>query len=189
MHSSSTIKAYPLFLPFFPYNKIRAPDLQHSVQLAQYNKFLLLQEKSNLTFYFMNYTDVLNKLQANTHTSTTQQNLNPQRYVRCKCRCNYYIPWNLTAWSKSKNKTWQQFRCESNWYKLAYYNLFLYSLCYNQPNFCTFSITTNFKVGYSVMFRYKNLKVKVKFPLLMPWTHMGGVEVLLILTLSTAEGE
>jgi len=116
MHSSSTIKAYPLFLPFFPYNKIRAPDLQHSVQLTQYNKFLLLQEKSNLTFYFMNYTDVLNKLQANTHTSTTQQNLNPQRHVRCKCRCNYCIPWNLTTWSKSKNKTWQQFR--EVWIKL-----------------------------------------------------------------------
>jgi len=49
-------------------------------------------KKSNLTFYFMNYTDVLNKLQANTHTSITQQNLNPQRYVRYKCRYNYYIP-------------------------------------------------------------------------------------------------
>ena len=61
MQSSSTIKAYSLFLPFFLYNKILAPDLQHSVQLTQYNKFPLLHEKSNLTFYFMNYTDVYNK--------------------------------------------------------------------------------------------------------------------------------
>jgi hypothetical protein len=53
-------------------------------------------------------------------------------------------------------------RCESNWYKLAFYSLFLYSLSYNQPNFRTCSITIIFTAGYSVKFQYKILKVKVK---------------------------
>ena len=134
MHSSSNIKAYLLFLPLFPYNKIRAPDLQQSVQLTQYNKFLLLHEKSNLTFHFMKHTDVWNKLQANTHTSTTQQNLNPQRYVCYKRGCNYYIPWNLITWSKSKNKIWQQF--QEVWIKLI-------QTLHSTICFCTQCVKTN----------------------------------------------